>query len=187
LHILGTLDKPTEGKVVICGQDPFALKNKDISKFRAQTMGFVFQNYNLLPEFTALENVLAPAYILGIGNFKKSKEAHDRAHFLLNRVGLQNRSHHFPSQLSGGEQQRVAIARALMNEPKILLADEPTGNLDSKKAYEIHQLLYDLNKETGMTMIIVTHNQELASMASRIVTLSDGSIVGDTKQGSGII
>lgn len=176
LHILGTLLKPTDGELRIEGKDILRMKDNDLAKFRNQKLGFVFQQHNLLPEFTALENVSLPAIIKG----ESSNHFTPRAKELLDFIGLNERYHHKPSQLSGGEQQRVAIARALINEPSIVLADEPTGNLDTKNALDIHNLFLRLKEEKGYTFLIVTHNPELAAMGDKIISMKDGQIVDYT-------
>lgn len=173
LQILGTLDKPTGGQVLLNNQDPFALSGNQLSDFRNKEIGFVFQFHQLLPEFSALENVVMPALIGG----KSLKEASVRGLELLNMLGLKDRATHRPNALSGGEQQRVAVARALMNNPSVIFADEPSGNLDSKNAQELHQLFLDLRNEFGQTFVIVTHNAELASMADRTLKMQDGIIL----------
>ena len=173
LQILGTLDKPSSGNVLLNGVDPFSLSNNQLSKFRNKEIGFVFQFHQLLPEFSALENVLMPALIGG----KSIKETSDRGMELLKKLGLENRAAHRPGALSGGEQQRVAVARALMNNPSVIFADEPSGNLVSKNAHELHQLFLDLRKEFGQTFVIVTHNNELAAMADRTLQMQDGAII----------
>jgi lipoprotein-releasing system ATP-binding protein len=172
LHIIGTLDNPDNGKVLINGVDVFAYPPSRLASFRNQTIGFVFQFHNLLPEFTAMENVLMPAFISG----KNVQQAETRARELLALLGISERVHHKPSELSGGEQQRVAVARALINKPALILADEPSGNLDSKNAQELHQLFFDLRKRFNQTFIIVTHNEEFASMADRKLVIRDGII-----------
>lgn len=173
LHILGALDRPDHGAVLIQGQDVFQLNNGRLAKFRNQTVGFVFQFHHLLAEFNALENVMMPVLIQG-----KSKETARRcAEEILVRVGLKDRLFHPVTRLSGGEQQRVALARALALRPLILLADEPTGNLDKRNSEQVHELLLELNRELGMTMVVVTHNMELAAFMSRCVTLLDGKLV----------
>lgn len=172
LQILGTLDKPDSGSLTLNGIDPFSLNSKGLAEFRNQKIGFIFQFHQLLPEFTALENVVMPALIGGKG----MNESKERAKHLLNKLGLGDRENHQPSALSGGEQQRVAVARALMNEPDIIFADEPSGNLDSKNAAELHQLFFDLRKEFGQTFVIVTHNNLLAEMADRSIVMADGSL-----------
>lgn len=172
LQILGTLDKPDSGTVTLNGVNPFELSSKGLAGFRNQKIGFIFQFHQLLPEFTALENVVMPALIGGKG----MKESKDRAKHLLDKLGLRSRENHQPAALSGGEQQRVAVARALINEPDIIFADEPSGNLDSRNAGELHQLFFDLRKEFGQTFVIVTHNNLLAEMADRTIVMADGSL-----------
>lgn len=172
LHILGTLDRPDHGNVVIGGEDVFAKSSKGLASFRNKSIGFVFQFHNLLPEFSAVENVMVP----GLIGRQEEKKLRHRALELLELLGLQSRSDHKPSELSGGEQQRVAVARALINSPALLLADEPSGNLDSKNALELHNLFFQLRKEMDQTFIIVTHNDELARMADRRIELKDGLI-----------
>jgi lipoprotein-releasing system ATP-binding protein len=174
LHIIGTLDKPDEGKVLMHGVDVTSLSEQELAQFRNEHIGFVFQFHNLLAEFTALENVCMPSFINGKKSDKESKE---RASELLTLLGLQHRLDHFPSQLSGGEQQRVAVARALMNEPSLILADEPSGNLDSTTAEELHRLFFTLRDKLGYTFIIVTHNEQLAEMADRQLIMKDGLVV----------
>jgi len=173
LQILGTLDKPTSGEVFLNGQNPFILSSNQLAAFRNKEIGFVFQFHQLLPEFTALENVLMPALIGG----KSIKEANPRGMELLSKLGLKDRATHRPAALSGGEQQRVAVARALMNQPSVVFADEPSGNLDSKNAHELHELFFDLRKEYGQTFVIVTHNNDLAAMADRTLRMQDGAIL----------
>lgn len=173
VHILGLLDRPTEGNVIFEGKNITSLRDEEISTIRNQKIGFVFQFHHLLPEFTALENVLMPALIAG----QTIKKETERAVNLLNEVGLSERIDHKPSELSGGEQQRVAVARALMNNPKIIFADEPSGNLDSENADKLHNLIFDLRSKFGQSFIIVTHNKELAARADRIVTMVDGKII----------
>lgn len=172
LQILGTLDKPDSGTLTLNGVNPFSLSSKGLAGFRNQKIGFIFQFHQLLPEFTALENVVMPALIGG----KSMPEAKERASLLLKNLGLQSRESHQPAALSGGEQQRVAVARALMNEPDIIFADEPSGNLDSKNAAELHQLFFDLREEFKQTFVIVTHNNLLAEMADRSIVMADGSL-----------
>nr|WP_295934729.1 ABC transporter ATP-binding protein [uncultured Dyadobacter sp.] len=174
LHILGTLDKPEQGNVFIEGINVFTQKDKELARFRNEKIGFIFQFHNLLAEFTALENVCMPGYINGNIN---EKDIQARAKELLELLGLGGRMDHLPSQLSGGEQQRVAVARALLNRPAIVLADEPSGNLDSHNALDLHQLFFKLRDETGQTFIIVTHNEELAEMADRRLLMQDGLMV----------
>lgn len=174
LHILGTLDRPEQGEVFIEGSNVFTQKDKELARFRNEKIGFIFQFHNLLAEFTALENVCMPGYINGNVN---EKDIQARAKELLELLGLGGRMDHLPSQLSGGEQQRVAVARALLNRPAIVLADEPSGNLDSHNALDLHQLFFKLRDETGQTFIIVTHNEELAEMADRRLVMQDGLMV----------
>ncbi len=173
LHILGTLDKADKGSVVIDGTEVNKLSDKALARFRNQKIGFVFQFHHLLPEFTAIENICIPAYIGG----KSKKEANDKAMRLLEYLNLTDRKDHKPSQLSGGEQQRIAVARALINDPAVVMADEPSGNLDSKSAQELHQLFFRLRDEMQQTFIIVTHNPLLAAMSDRTLTMQDGKIV----------
>ena len=173
LHILGTLDKPDRGELSIDGQKISFNSDKQVAAFRNQHIGFVFQFHHLLPEFTAIENVCIPAWIGG----KNKKETTEKALMLLKTLGLGHRLEHKPMELSGGEQQRVAVARALINDPKIIFADEPTGNLDSANARDLHQLFFDLRKQFAQTFLIVTHNEELASMSDRILHMKDGLIV----------
>jgi len=172
LHILGTLDTPDSGKLLIEGKDVFSHSANAVAAFRNKSIGFVFQFHNLLPEFTALENVMIPGLI---GN-KNGNELKMKAKELLNMLGLSQRIDHKPSEMSGGEQQRTAVARALINSPMLLLADEPSGNLDSKNAVELHQLFFRLRNEMGQTFVIVTHNEELAGMADRQLEIKDGMI-----------
>ncbi len=172
LHIIGTIDKADKGKVVIDGIHVFDLKEKKLAAFRNQKTGFVFQFHHLLPEFTALENVCIPAFIAG----KSKKEAEKDAKELLDFMGLSQRLDHKPGELSGGEQQRVAIARALINKPAVILADEPSGNLDSKASEALHKLFFELREQMGQTFLIVTHNKELAAMTDRTLTIKDGII-----------
>lgn len=171
LQILGTLSRPDSGDMEIDGIHPFALKEKELAAFRNSKLGFVFQFHHLLPEFSALENIMIPALIQGMSRSKAAEKAAQ----LLETVGLSNRASHKPAQLSGGEQQRVAIARALVNSPAVLLADEPTGNLDSATKQEIHKLFFDLRSKLGQTIIIITHDESLASMCDRCLHMSDGS------------
>lgn len=173
LHILSSLDAPNEGEVKINDTNLFSLNSKSLSEFRNRNMGFVFQFHNLLPEFSAIENVMIP----GLISKEDSKKIKDRANELLTMLGLESRATHKPSELSGGEQQRVAVARALVNSPLLIFADEPSGNLDSKNALELHQLFFQLRKDFGQTFVIVTHNQEFASMADRKLEIKDGVIV----------
>jgi lipoprotein-releasing system ATP-binding protein len=172
LHILGTLDAPDEGKVFIGDEDVFAKSSKGLAAFRNKSIGFVFQFHNLLPEFSAVENVMMPG-LIGGGDEKKIRQ---RASELLTMLGLHERGDHKPSELSGGEQQRIAVARALINAPALILADEPSGNLDSKNALELHTLFFQLRKDIGQTFIIVTHNEELSKMADRRIEMRDGVV-----------
>jgi lipoprotein-releasing system ATP-binding protein len=172
LHVLGTLDQPTSGQILYDGTDVTRLTPAKLADFRNHTIGFVFQFHHLLPEFTAEENCAMPALIAGVSQ----DEARARAKKLLQRVGLSHRLEHRPGELSGGEQQRVALARALIMEPRVLLADEPTGNLDTHTAEEIHGLTVELNRERGMTMVVVTHNPDLAARMPRTVHMVDGRI-----------
>lgn len=173
LHILGTLDHPSKGSVNINNQRINFLNDKQVALFRNRHIGFVFQFHHLLPEFTALENVCIPGWMAG----RRKKEVMDKAAALLQTLGLGNRIDNKPNALSGGEQQRVAVARALINKPDIIFADEPTGNLDSANARELHQLFFDLRKEFNQTFLIVTHNEELARMSDRVLHMKDGKIV----------
>ncbi len=173
LHILGTLDRPSGGRVLIDGQDVFAMEGNDLARFRNRTIGFVFQFHHLLPEFTALENTMMPTLIQGMGK----PEAARRAGRILEQVGLGDRVTHKPGELSGGEQQRVAVARSLILRPELLLADEPTGNLDRDTGEGVYRLLCQMNREWGITLIIVTHNEEIASRLPRRVRLIDGRII----------
>ena len=170
LHILGTLDEPDSGSVEIEGEDVFQLSSKQLSKFRNKKIGFVFQFHHLIPEFTALENVSIPALI----NKASKSEANAKAKELLDYLGLADRLNHKPSELSGGEQQRVAVARALVNNPSIIFADEPTGNLDNQTSSELHELIVKLRDELEQSFVIVTHNQELAGLSDRCYEMSDG-------------
>lgn len=173
MQILGTLSTPDSGELEIDGVNPFALKDKQLARFRNQKLGFVFQFHHLLPEFTALENVMIPALIAGVSQ----AQAKQRAMELLETVGLGERASHKPQQLSGGEQQRVAIARALANDPAVLFADEPSGNLDSATKQEIHQLFFDLRDKLGQTVVIITHDESLAAMCDRSLVMKDGMFV----------
>ncbi len=173
LHILGTLDRADEGNITFDGQSIDGFGDKELSRFRNREIGFVFQFHHLLPEFTALENVCIPAFIAGIPR----KEAEKKAMELISMLRLNERSDHKPSALSGGEQQRVAVARALINEPKIVFADEPSGNLDSEASIELHELFFKLRSELGQTFLIVTHNDDLASMSDRKLTMKDGRFI----------
>ncbi len=170
LQIIGTLDKPDEGSISIDGIDVTSLSSKKLSDFRNRHIGFVFQFHQLLPEFTALENIMIPAYIAG----SSTKAARQRAEELLQFMGLSNRAHHKPNELSGGEKQRVAVARALVNNPAVILADEPSGSLDSKNKEELHQLFFDLRNKYGQTFVIVTHDEGLASITDRTIKMRDG-------------
>jgi len=174
LHILGTLDRPDRGQVFFDGQDIFSLDRHQLAGFRNRSIGFVFQFHHLLPEFNALENTMMPALIGG----RIRSEAAAAAEAILVRVGLQNRLRHPVSKLSGGEQQRVALARALILNPALLLADEPTGNLDQENSDRVHTLLMELNQELSMTVLIVTHNMELAACMSRCITIKNGKLEG---------
>jgi lipoprotein-releasing system ATP-binding protein len=173
LHILGTLDKADEGHIWLDGQQVDLLEGKKLAAFRNRHIGFVFQFHHLLPEFSALENVSIPAWIAG----RKKKEVADRAAELLTTLGLANRMENKPQELSGGEQQRVAVARALINNPSIVFADEPTGNLDSVHAKELHELFVQLRNDFKQTFLIVTHNEELAGMSDRVLHMKDGKII----------
>ena len=173
LQIIGTLDTDNEGEVVINGVNIKKLSDKQLSAFRNKQLGFVFQFHQLLPEFTALENVCIPGYIAR----RDSKEVEEKAKELLTKLGLQDRFHHKPNELSGGEKQRVAVARALINNPKLILADEPSGSLDSGNKKELHSLLRKLCNEYGLTILLVTHDNELAETSDRIIEMRDGMIV----------
>lgn len=173
LHILGTLDSADTGTLTIAGQDISSLRSREKAAFRNDKIGFIFQFHNLLPEFTALENVCIPAFIKG----EDKNTVETRAKELLKRLAVGNRHDHKPSELSGGEQQRVAVARALINSPAIIFADEPSGNLDSKNAEDLHKLFFDLREEFSQTFVIVTHNQHLADMADRKLEIEDGAII----------
>lgn len=172
LHLIGTLDTADSGAINFLGKEVFKMKKKELAKFRNKNIGFVFQFHHLLPEFTALENVCIPGYI---SNTSK-KEVEQRAEELLKLLGLSDRMHHKPSQLSGGEQQRVSVARALINNPSVVLADEPSGNLDSKNAEELHKLFFELRDTFNQTFIIVTHNNLLSEMSDRKLVMKDGLI-----------
>jgi lipoprotein-releasing system ATP-binding protein len=173
LHLLGGLDTPSRGTVFFEGQDLYRISQAQRAKIRNERIGFVFQFYHLLPEFSALENVMLPALIDSAAFFK----AKEKAKNLLQRLGLESRIHHKPSQLSGGEQQRVAIARTLINDPDIIFCDEPTGNLDSQRGEQIVELLRDLNRYQGKTLVIVSHEEKIAQMANRIIHIRDGKLV----------
>lgn len=172
LQIIGTLDRPNTGSVHIDGIDVTRLSNKKLADFRNRHIGFVFQFHQLLPEFTALENIMIPAYIAGAS----SSEAKQRASELLQFMGLADRANHKPNELSGGEKQRVAVARALINNPTVILADEPSGSLDSKNKAELHQLFFDLRDKYGQTFVIVTHDEQLATLTDRTIHLRDGEL-----------
>jgi lipoprotein-releasing system ATP-binding protein len=172
LHILGALDRPNSGTVLYEGQGLFSKSDRELADFRSTTIGFVFQFHHLLPEFTALENVLMPALIAR----RSYRPSDQRARMLMDEVGLTHRLHHRPGELSGGEQQRVAIARALVMEPKLLLADEPTGNLDARTSEAIHLSLSRIQKQLGVSMVIVTHNERIAAGMERVVRLADGLV-----------
>jgi lipoprotein-releasing system ATP-binding protein len=173
LQILGTLELPDSGTIIYDSQNVNELKASKLATFRNENIGFVFQFHHLLPEFTALENVCIPAFIQSTSK----KEAEERAELLLTMLGLKERMNHKPNQLSGGEQQRVAVARAMMNSPKVILADEPSGNLDSANAKALHELFFKLRDEWKQTFVIVTHNEELAAMADRVIKMQDGKIL----------
>ena len=173
LQLLGTLDHPQEGEVLYNGEAVSQLKSNKLADFRNKNIGFIFQFHHLLPEFTAIENVCMPGLIQGISK----KEAMIRASELLHKLGLGSRLEHKPNELSGGEQQRVAVGRALMNSPKVIFADEPSGNLDTENAEELHNLFLELRKDFGQTFVIVTHNEDLAAMADRVIKMKDGEII----------
>jgi len=175
LHCIGTLDLPTSGRIRLAGEELTTLGSSRLAAIRNRTIGFVFQFHHLLPEFDALENVMMPGLIQG----KSRKEIHARAQALLEEVGLAHRATHRPGELSGGEQQRVAIARALLLDPKLLLADEPTGNLDSATSDAIHDLFFQINRDHGTTIVVVTHNPTFAQRMPRVVQMRDGKVVGD--------
>jgi lipoprotein-releasing system ATP-binding protein len=175
LHILGTLDKPDNGIISINDTNVINMRSKTLAKFRNKYIGFVFQFHNLLPEFTAFENVCIPGYI----SKRNQKDVEHDARHLLNMLGLENRMNHKPSELSGGEQQRTAVARALINNPDIVFADEPSGNLDSKNANDLHQLFFELRKDLNQTFVIITHNEELAKMADRMLEMQDGVMLSE--------
>ena len=172
LQIIGTLEKADKGDVIINGQNVNKMNQKALAAFRNKNIGFVFQFHHLLPEFTALENICIPAFIAG----ESKSDALNKAMHLLEYLNLKDRAYHKPSMLSGGEQQRVAVARALINNPAVILADEPSGNLDSQNAKELHELFFKLREQTGQTFVIVTHNPDLAAMADRTLTIKDGKI-----------
>jgi lipoprotein-releasing system ATP-binding protein len=175
LQIMGTLDKADGGQVIINGQDISALNQKKLSRFRNKHLGFVFQFHQLLPEFTALENIMIPAFIGGADK----KEAEERARELLQFMGLADRATHKPNELSGGEKQRVAVARALVNHPDVIMADEPSGSLDSQNKEDLHKLFFDLRDKYGQTFIIVTHDESLATLTDRTIHMKDGIIIDD--------
>jgi lipoprotein-releasing system ATP-binding protein len=172
LQILGTLEKPSSGKVLYDEKNVFDLNENELADFRNKNVGFVFQFHHLLPEFTALENVCIPAFISKISQ----KIAVEKAEYLLNQMGIADRLDHKPSELSGGEQQRVSVARALINDPKVILADEPSGNLDSKSAEKLHELFFKLRELNNQTFVIVTHNNKLANLADKKIIINDGNI-----------
>lgn len=176
LQILGTLENPdrnNNSRLLVNGVDVYSLNSKELAKFRNENIGFIFQFHQLLPEFTALENICIPAFIKGTSKEKAEKRAKE----LLGFLGLLERADHKPSEMSGGEQQRVAVARSLINNPGVIFADEPSGNLDSESAENLHKLFFELRKEFGQTFVIVTHNEELADMADRKLTMVDGKII----------
>jgi len=176
LHLIGTLDLPTEGRILYGGRDVTRLGSSDLAEFRNRSIGFVFQFHHLLPEFTALENVMMPGLIQG------GRRLENRARELLSEVGLSERLTHRPGELSGGEQQRVALARALLMQPKLVLADEPTGNLDSQTSDSVQSLIFDLNRRHGITFLIVTHSRDFAAMMPRQVSMKDGRIDSDERR-----
>ncbi len=178
LHVMGGLDLPTSGEVWIQGRNLNSLQNDHLAKFRNTHIGFVFQFHHLLPEFTAYENVLIPTFMYE----PLTKEKEDYARYILKEVGLENRLHHRPNQLSGGEQQRVAVARALVNRPALLLADEPTGNLDNKNSAMLYELLLNLNDKMKQTLVIVTHATDMSKHADRVITLDDGKIASEKRK-----
>ena len=178
LHIIGALDLPTAGKVWLDGQDINALSNSELARFRNKSVGFVFQFHHLLPEFTAFENVLIPSFM----HEPLTKEKEEYARYLLEEVGLGHRLEHKPNELSGGEQQRVAVARALINRPRVLLADEPTGNLDRKNSEMLYELMLSLNKKFNQTLVIVTHDEHMTLKATRIIEMDDGKIVKEIER-----
>jgi putative ABC transport system ATP-binding protein len=180
IAVCAGLERPSEGSVVFNGFEMHRGSEEELARLRNQSIGFIFQSFHLLPSLTALENIMVPAEIRG------ENHARDRAAELLKQVGLSDRRHHYPIQLSGGEQQRVAIARAFVNGPKILFADEPTGNLDSETAGEIVRLIFDLNATAGTTLMLVTHDRELTRQAGRVITLKGGRVVSDTRTGENL-
>ena len=173
LNILGSLDHPTEGQLLFEGKDLFALRASELDRFRLSQVGFVFQFHHLLPEMTAFENIMLPARILGT----PERKARDRARELLTAIGLGDRRRHLPGELSGGERQRIAVARALMNEPKVVLADEPSGNLDERHSEQLHEMFVRLNREFGQSFVVVTHDLSLAAMAPRRLVMHDGRLL----------
>lgn len=174
LQVLGTLEKPDSGELLIDGVNPFQLSSNKLSNFRNTQIGFIFQFHQLLPEFTAIENICLPAMIKG----SSMKDAQKEACKLLEILNLTNRAEHKPNELSGGEQQRIAVARSLINNPKVIFADEPSGNLDSKNSKELHQLFFDLRDEFNQTFVIITHNNELSEMTDRKLLMQDGNLIG---------
>lgn len=172
LQILGTLDNPDEGELIIDGVNPFSLSSKQLSAFRNQHIGFIFQFHQLLPEFTAIENIIIPALIKGTSQTDAKKDAQK----LLDILGLADRVNHKPNEMSGGEQQRIAVARSLINKPKVVFADEPSGNLDTQNSAELHELFFKLRDEFNQTFVIVTHNESLAKMTDRKITMQDGLV-----------
>lgn len=173
LQIMGTLDRPDKGSITINGTDVSDLSSKRLSDFRNKELGFVFQFHQLMPEFTAIENVMIPAFIAGTS----TRKAKERAVELLHFMGLEDRAQHKPNELSGGEKQRIAVARALVNHPSVILADEPSGSLDSKNKEELHQLFFNLREQFGQTFVIVTHDETLATLTDRTIHMRDGQII----------
>ena len=183
LQIIGTLDKPDTGTVIVDGIEVNGLSTNKLSRFRNEHLGFVFQFHQLLPEFTAIENIMIPAYIAG----KKQSDARERAEELLQFMGLESRAKHKPNELSGGEKQRVAVARALMNNPAVILADEPSGSLDTKNKEELHKLFFDLRDKFGQTFVIDTHDEGLAQITDRTIKMKDGLLeIEDRSQETGV-